>query len=103
MAVLIKYTNVLNNMTVLIKYTDVLNNMTVLIKYTDVFVLLITSSESITVIKLSLERYLTSVNISHKLNSSWTDESILMKLYTVVVYDLKKCIKEFPNYFKGDN
>jgi len=70
MTVLIKYTDVLNNMTVLIKYTDILNNMTVLIKYTDVFVLLITSSESITVIKLSLERYLTSVNISHKLNSS---------------------------------
>ena len=35
-----------------------------------------------------------SVHISQKRNSSWTDEPILMKLYTVVVYSLRMCMKE---------
>mgnify|MGYP000026507104 FL=1 len=39
-------------------------------------------------------------------NSSLTDEPKLMKLYIVVVYDLRMCIKEgnpSPNYFKADS
>mgnify|MGYP006890246379 CR=1 FL=1 len=43
------------------------------------------------------------VHISHKHNSSLTDELIL---YTVVVFNLKMCIREGnpgQNYFKGDN
>jgi len=35
-----------------------------------------------------------SVNIYCKLNSSLMNEPILMKLYTVVVYNLRMCIKE---------
>jgi len=34
------------------------------------------------------------------------DEQILIKLYTVAVYNLTICMKENisgPNYFKGDN
>jgi len=37
-------------------------------------------------------------------NSSLRDETILMKLYTVLVYDLKMCIKVFnlgSKYFKN--
>ena len=34
-----------------------------------------------------------SVNFSYKHKSSETDEPILMKLYTVVVYYLGMCIK----------
>ena len=44
--------------------------------------------------------------MSCKHNSSLTDEPILMKLYTVIVYDMKMCMKkENPdsNYFKWDN
>jgi len=37
---------------------------------------------------------LLSVHISHNHNSSLTDERILMKFYTFVVYVLKKCMKE---------
>jgi len=44
-----------------------------------------------------------SVHISHKHNSALTDKLIL---YTVVVFNLKMCIREGnpgPNYFTGDN
>ena len=46
-----------------------------------------------------------SVSISHERNCSLTDERILIKRYTVVVYDLRMCMKEEDldtNYFKGD-
>ena len=41
--------------------------------------------------------------VSCKSYSSWADESILMKLYTVAVYNLRMCMKEDnpgPYYFK---
>ena len=46
------------------------------------------------------------VQLSCKCNSSLTDQPILMKLYTVTVFDMRICRKEDnpgPNYFKGDN
>ena len=39
-------------------------------------------------------------------SSSLTEEPILMKLYTVTVYNLRMCVKEenpCPKYFKWDN
>ena len=47
-----------------------------------------------------------SVHMSRHCNISSTDESILTKLYTIIVNDLKMCMKEYnpsQNYFKGDN
>ena len=47
-----------------------------------------------------------SVSYACKRNSYLTDEPILMKLYTVTVYNLIICIKEDnhgPKYFKGDD
>ena len=47
-----------------------------------------------------------SVHMSRHCNISSTDESILTKLYTIIVNDLKMCMKEdnpSPNYFKGNN
>ena len=47
-----------------------------------------------------------SIHISCKPNSPLKDEPILLKLYTVVDYDLRMCMKNHnldPKYFKGDN
>ena len=47
-----------------------------------------------------------SVQMSCKHNSPLRDIQMLMKVYTVAVYDLRMCKKEDnpgPNYFKGDN
>jgi len=48
--------------------------------------------------------------MSCKYNSSLTEEQILMKLYTVLLYDLRLYMKEaysssnyICSYFKGDN
>jgi len=36
-------------------------------------------------------------------NASFTDELVLMKLYTVAVNNLGMCTKGDPKYVKGDN
>jgi len=44
--------------------------------------------------------------MSHKHNSSLTDELILRKIYTIAIYDLMMCIKKEnpgPKYFKGNS
>jgi len=46
-----------------------------------------------------------SAQMSSKRNFCFMDEPILMKLYTVALYDLRKCMKEEDpgrSYFKGD-
>ena len=45
------------------------------------------------------------VHMSSKVNKSLTDWPVLIKLYTVVVYNLRMCMKEnnpVRTYFKGD-
>jgi len=46
-----------------------------------------------------------AVHMTCKCNSSLMDEPILMKLYTVAVYNLRVYMKDNPgpNFFKGDN